>query len=170
MTQRKFRVKLLGQAGSEVAALQPPFDVVAAFERKGRVPVKGTINGFPFRSSPMNMGDGHTMVVNARLRAGAKCKAGDTVAVLMEIEADGRGAGLAEEDHRRRPQGQRVLAEALLYSSERNCARDRGREKAGNPGQTCCRHDGRAPQGPAQEVTSVIQLRGHEYPLNLTNL
>ena len=90
MTQRKFRVNLLGQAGSEVAALKPPFDVVAVFERKGRVPVKGTINGFPFRSSLMNMGDGHMMVVNAQLRAGAKCKAGDTVAVLMEIDEDKR--------------------------------------------------------------------------------
>ena len=90
MTQRKFRVKLLGQAESEVATLKPPFDVVAVFERKGRVPVKGTINGFPFRSSLMNMGDGHMMVVNAQLRAGAKCKAGDTVAVLMELDEDKR--------------------------------------------------------------------------------
>jgi hypothetical protein len=90
MTQRKFRVKLLGQAESEVAALKPPFDVVAVFERKGRVPVKGTINDFPFRSSLMNMGDGHMMVVNAQLRAGAKCKAGDTVAVLMELDEDKR--------------------------------------------------------------------------------
>ena len=30
------------------------------------------------------------MVVNAQLRAGAKCKAGDTVAVLMEIDEDKR--------------------------------------------------------------------------------
>ena len=90
MTQRKFRVKLLGQAESEVATLKPPFDVVAVFERKGRVPVKGTINEFPFRSSLMNMGDGHMMVVNAQLRAGAKCKAGDTVAVLMELDEDKR--------------------------------------------------------------------------------
>jgi hypothetical protein len=90
MTQRKFRVKLLGQAESEVAALKPPFDVVAVFERKRRVPVKGTINGFPFRSSLMNMGDGHMMVVNAQLRAGAKCKAGDSVAVLMELDEDKR--------------------------------------------------------------------------------
>jgi uncharacterized protein DUF1905 len=66
MTQHKFRVRLLGQAGSEVAALKPPFDVVAVLQRKGRGPVKGTINGFPFRSSLMNMGDGHMMVVNAR--------------------------------------------------------------------------------------------------------
>jgi len=64
--------------------------VVAVFERKGRVPVKGTINEFPFRSSLMNMGDGHMRVVNAQLRAGAKCKAGDTVAVLMELDEDKR--------------------------------------------------------------------------------
>jgi hypothetical protein len=90
MTQRKFKVKLLGEAGSEVAALKPPFDVVEVFQRKGRVPVKGTIDGFPFRSSLMNMGDGHMMVVNAQLRAGAKCKAGDTVTVLMELDEDKR--------------------------------------------------------------------------------
>ncbi len=59
MPQHKFTTKLLGQEGSEVAALKPPFDVVEVFQRKGRVPVKGTINGLPFRSSLMNMGDGH---------------------------------------------------------------------------------------------------------------
>jgi hypothetical protein len=84
--QHKFKVRLLGQAGSDVAALKPPFDVVAVFQRKGRVPVKGTINGFPFRSSLMNMGEGHMMVVNAELRAGAQCKAGDTVSIFMELD------------------------------------------------------------------------------------
>jgi uncharacterized protein YdeI (YjbR/CyaY-like superfamily) len=54
------------------------------------VPVKGTINGFPFRSSLMNMGDGHMMVVNAGLRAGAKCKVGDTVSIVMELDEDAR--------------------------------------------------------------------------------
>ena len=86
----KFKVKLFGQEGSSVAALKPPFDVVDVFQRKGRVPVKGTINGFPFRSSLMNMGDGHMMVVNAELRAGAKCKAGDSVSVVMELDEDER--------------------------------------------------------------------------------
>ena len=90
MTQHKFKVKLFGQEGSSAAALKPPFDVVEVFQRKGRVPVKGTINGFPFRSSLMNMGDGHMMVVNADLRAGAKCKAGDTVSVVMELDAEKR--------------------------------------------------------------------------------
>ena len=90
MTQQKFKIKLLEHAGSEAAILKPPFDVVEVFKRKGRVPVKGTINSFPFRSSLMNMGEGHMMVVNAQLRAGAKCKGGDTVAVLMEIDEDER--------------------------------------------------------------------------------
>jgi len=89
-SQHKFKVKLIGEEGSSVAALKPPFDVVEVFERKGRVPVRGTINGFPFRSSLMNMGDGHMMVVNADLRAGAKCKAGDTVSVVMELDEEKR--------------------------------------------------------------------------------
>jgi len=90
MVHHKFKVKLIGQAGSEVAALKPPFDVAEVFQRKGRVPVKGTINGFPFRSSLMNMGDGHMMAVNAQLRAGGRCKAGDTIAVVMELDEDER--------------------------------------------------------------------------------
>jgi Bacteriocin-protection, YdeI or OmpD-Associated/Domain of unknown function (DUF1905) len=82
--QHKFRVKLTGMPGMETAMLRPPFDVPETFGTRGRVPVKGTINGFPFRSSLMNVGKGHCMVVNAALRAGAKCKEGDTVAVVME--------------------------------------------------------------------------------------
>jgi Domain of unknown function (DUF1905)/Bacteriocin-protection, YdeI or OmpD-Associated len=90
MKQHKFKVKLSGQPGSQVAALKPPFFVAAVFQRKGRVPVKGTINGFPFRSSLMNMGDGHMMVVNAQMRAGAGCEAGDTVDVVMELDEEER--------------------------------------------------------------------------------
>lgn len=52
--------------------------------------MKGTINGFPYRSSLMNMGDGHMMVVNADLRAGARCKADDTVSVVMELDEEVR--------------------------------------------------------------------------------
>jgi hypothetical protein len=90
MAEQKFKVKLLSHAGSDAAILKPPFDVVAVFRRNGRVPVKGTINGFPYRSSLMNMGDGHMMVINAQMRAGAHCMAGDTVAVLMELDPDKR--------------------------------------------------------------------------------
>jgi hypothetical protein len=90
MTQYKFKTRLIGHGEINAAGLKPPFDVVEVFQRKGRVPVKGTINGFPFRSSLMNMGDGHMMAVNAQMRAGAKCEAGDTVDVVMELDQDKR--------------------------------------------------------------------------------
>jgi hypothetical protein len=90
MTQHKFKTKLIGHSEIDAAGIKPPFDVVEVFQRKGRVPVKGAINGFPFRSSLMNMGDGHMMAVNAQMRAGAHCQVGDTVDVVMEFDADER--------------------------------------------------------------------------------
>lgn len=80
----KFEIKLDGMPSSEVAALRAPFDVEETLGTRGRVPVKGTINGFPFRSSLMPMGGCHRMVVNKTIRDGAGVKAGDTVSVVME--------------------------------------------------------------------------------------
>jgi hypothetical protein len=81
---KKFKVKLDGMPGSSVAALSPPFDVVKVFGTRSRVPVRGTINGFPYRSSLMPMGGCHRMVVNKTIRDGAAVKAGDIVSVIME--------------------------------------------------------------------------------------
>lgn len=62
-----------------------PFDVCEAFGSKARTPVRGTINGFPFRSSVFPVGDGtHYMVVNREVRTGAKARMGDEVRVVME--------------------------------------------------------------------------------------
>ena len=84
MKKLTFKVKLQGETSSEVAALSAPFDVEKTFGTRGRVPVRGTINGYPFRSSLMPMGGCHRMVVNRAMREGAEVKAGDTVKVVME--------------------------------------------------------------------------------------
>jgi hypothetical protein len=84
MKKLKFKVKLEGVTSGEVAALSAPFDVKETFGTRARVPVRGTINGFPFRSSLMPMGGCHRMVVNKTIRAGAGVRAGDTVSVEME--------------------------------------------------------------------------------------
>jgi len=84
MKKLKFKIKLDGMEGSSVAALSAPFDVEEVFGTRARVPVRGTINGFPFRSSLMPMGGCHRMVVNRTIRDGAGVKAGDTVSVVME--------------------------------------------------------------------------------------
>lgn len=86
----RFRVKLDGQEGSSVASLTPPFDVRETFGTKARVPVRGTINGFPFRSSLMPMRGCHFMVVNRTIRDGANVKAGDIVDVVMQRDQEER--------------------------------------------------------------------------------
>ncbi|HJX00992.1 MAG TPA: YdeI/OmpD-associated family protein [Terriglobales bacterium] len=86
----RFRAKLEGVAGMDSAALHPAFDVPTVFGTKARVPVRGTINGYPFRSSLCNMGSGHAMVINKELRTGAKCKAGDIVEVVLERDREER--------------------------------------------------------------------------------
>ncbi|HXY10646.1 MAG TPA: YdeI/OmpD-associated family protein [Terriglobales bacterium] len=87
MKKLEFKVKLDGVEGTEGAALIPPFDIQEVFQTRGRVPVRGTINGFPFRSSLMPMGGCHRLVVNKTIRDGARVKAGDTVTVQMERDA-----------------------------------------------------------------------------------
>ena len=90
MKKIKFMAKLDGIEGSEVAALSAPFDVEKTFRTKARVPVRGTIKGFPFRSSLMAMGGCHRMVVNKAIRNGAGVKAGNTVSVVMERDEEAR--------------------------------------------------------------------------------
>lgn len=84
----KFKVSLEGQEGSSVAGFSAPFNVMETFGTRARVPVRGTINGFPFRSSLMPMGGCHRMVVNRTLREGAHCKAGDTVEIELQRDRE----------------------------------------------------------------------------------
>lgn len=85
----KFKTKLIGEKGTEVAAVKPPFDVPAVFGAK-RVPIKGTVNKFAFRSTLCNMGSGHMFAVNKTMREGGKCKAGDVVDVVIARDRDER--------------------------------------------------------------------------------
>jgi hypothetical protein len=86
----KFKVTLVGQDGSSATGIIAPFDVPATFGTRARVPVRGTINGYPFRSSLMPMGGVYCMAVNKSMREGAKVQAGDEVDVVMERDVEER--------------------------------------------------------------------------------
>ena len=78
MTEKKlrFRAKIQGKEAGVVAAIIPPVDVREYFGTRGRVPIRGTINGFAFRSSLMPCGGPHMMPVNKALCKGAGAQPG----------------------------------------------------------------------------------------------
>lgn len=84
MSRERFEAVLQveGRTGTYV---EVPLDVPAVFGRH-RPPVRGTVNGFPFRSTVAKYGDRYLLVVNRAVREGARASAGETV--VIELERD----------------------------------------------------------------------------------
>jgi hypothetical protein len=86
----RFTAKIEGKEAGVVAAIAPPVDVPQFFGTRARVPIRGTINGYPFRSSLMPCGGRRMMPVNRKLCEGAGVQPGDTVDVVMERDEEER--------------------------------------------------------------------------------
>jgi hypothetical protein len=75
-----------------------PFNVEKAFGSKARVPVTGTINGHPFRTSILPNGDGtHYMAITKEMQAAAKAKSGDAAHFVMAVDTETRTVEIPED-------------------------------------------------------------------------
>jgi len=85
---QSFEATLIGRGPKQAWAFLPiPFSVAEVFGTKARLPVVGTINGVPFRSSLMPEGDGtHAMMVNQALRTRAQTGVGQRVTVVLDAD------------------------------------------------------------------------------------
>ncbi len=75
-----------------------PPEVTAALGKRGQVKVRGTINGYPYRSSARPQGDGtHYLVVNREIRDVVGAAQGDTVRVVLEVDTEERSVEVPED-------------------------------------------------------------------------
>jgi len=97
--KKVFKGKLIGRGpGNAWIFLPIPAAVAKGFGTKARVPVCGTINGFAFRTSILPEGDGtHAMPVNKEMLKGAQATAGQTVAVVLEMDTAPRTVPLPDD-------------------------------------------------------------------------
>jgi hypothetical protein len=86
---KRFRA-LVERGEGSVCAIHVDFDVEKTFGTRGRVPVRGTLNGAPYRGSLFPMGGRHFLVINRHLRAAAGVSGGETVPVRMERDTEER--------------------------------------------------------------------------------
>jgi bacteriocin resistance YdeI/OmpD-like protein/uncharacterized protein DUF1905 len=90
VSRQEFEVILKKPEGIDGAYFLVPFEVPKVYGTKAQVKVRGTIDGYPYRGSFANMGEGHCMVVKKEIRQAIGKSAGDKVKVVMEIDIEPR--------------------------------------------------------------------------------
>lgn len=80
----RFKALLEPDENTSATVVALPISALEVFCEKARVAVRGTINGFPFRSSIIPMGDRLLLMVNRALREAARVQAGDLVDIDLE--------------------------------------------------------------------------------------
>lgn len=97
------RQKFEGTLRADGTALQwtvltVPFDPAEVWPRRKGLRVRGTINGFAFRTSLFKTRDGRTiLLVNKKMQKGARVRQGHVAEVVLEPDLKERGAAASPE-------------------------------------------------------------------------
>lgn len=97
--QRKFRGVLQpDNTALKWVIVKVPFDPARAWPRRNRLRVKGTINGFRFRTSLFRSArNGHILLVNKQMQKGAKVAVGGMADIVLEPDMEERVATIPAE-------------------------------------------------------------------------
>ncbi len=90
---RRFTAVLQADARTAGTFVRVPVEIVEGFHVHGRVPVKGTLNGFPFLGTLMPADGGHVLAVNRQVRTGAAAHPGEPVSVVLRLDPEPRHVG-----------------------------------------------------------------------------
>jgi uncharacterized protein YdeI (YjbR/CyaY-like superfamily) len=75
-----------------------PFDAAKAFGSRGQIKIKGTINGFPFRTALFPTGEGgHILLVNKKMQKGARVTTGARARFEIELDTEERVVTIPEK-------------------------------------------------------------------------
>ncbi|HSB66157.1 MAG TPA: YdeI/OmpD-associated family protein [Anaerolineales bacterium] len=78
--------------------LDIPQEISLTLGSKGQVRVRGTINGYPYRTTALPMGAGtHYLVVGKAIRDHIHATQGDSVQVTLELDNEARQVDVPEE-------------------------------------------------------------------------
>jgi hypothetical protein len=85
-------------AGGGGVYVEFPEDVPSLFGVKGRVPIKASFDGIPYRGSLVKMGTNcHALLVLKQIREALKKEAGDKIHVVVELDLDERKIELSAD-------------------------------------------------------------------------
>jgi len=91
---------VLSRSGNSLnwVIIRLPFDVQHAWQVRGQLRVKGSINGFPFKSTLFPTGDGHHyMIVNKTMQKGGRVQPGLEARFSMEPDTEERPVPVSPE-------------------------------------------------------------------------
>lgn len=91
MSKQEFTATLIKVPDMDATYVMIPFDVKKEFGRKSHVKVKAWINGFLYRGSIADMGEGNTLIVTKEIRRIIGKYPGDEVHIVVQEDKDERG-------------------------------------------------------------------------------